>query len=144
MIGYPRPLCCVMRRLNNYVIQCMRVRLGVIAKQVPWVCVPFLHTCYKYTSLIRKLSGINGGLNLINLRRKNRSLIRRSSWNLNAKWATSCQQNARQILDKIQTIQEVLLQILKSNAMYEKNTTFPKYWWWMTVPGDLNTGTKPY
>ena len=47
--------------MHNYVIQCMRVRLGGIAKQVPRVCVPFLRTGYKYTSLIRKLSGINGG-----------------------------------------------------------------------------------
>ena len=36
-------------------------------------------------------------------------------------WATSCQQNARQKLNKIQTIQEILLQILKSNVMYEKH-----------------------
>ena len=33
--------------MHNYVIQCMRVRLGGIAKQVPRVCVPFLHTGYK-------------------------------------------------------------------------------------------------
>ena len=65
--------------MHNYVIQCMRVRLGGIAKQVPRVCIPFLHTGYKYTSLIRKLSGINGGLNLIHLRRKNNSLIGRST-----------------------------------------------------------------
>ena len=69
--------------MHNYVIPCMRVRLGGIAKQVPpifpRVCVPFLHTGYKYTSLIRKLSGINGGLNLIHLRRKNNSLIGRST-----------------------------------------------------------------
>ena len=57
--------------MHNYVIQCMRVRLGGIAKQVPRVCVPFLHTGDKYISLIRKLSGINGGLNSIHLRRKN-------------------------------------------------------------------------
>ena len=57
--------------MHNYVIQCMRVRLGGIAKQVPRVCVPFLRTGYKYTSLIRKLSGINGGLNSVHLRRKN-------------------------------------------------------------------------
>ena len=57
--------------MHNYVIQCMRVRLGGIAKQVPRVCVLFLRTGYKYTSLIRKLSGINGGLNSIHLRRKN-------------------------------------------------------------------------
>ena len=56
--------------MHNYVIQCMRVRLGGTAKQVP----PFFRECvfhfyirtgYKYTSLIRKLSGIHGGLNLI-------------------------------------------------------------------------------
>ena len=57
--------------MHNYVIQCMRVRLGGIAKQVPRVCVPFLRTGSKYTSLIRKLSGINGGLNSIHLQRKN-------------------------------------------------------------------------
>ena len=65
--------------MHNYVIQCMRVRLGVIAKQVPRVCVSFLHTGYKYISLIRKLAGINGGLNLVHLRRKNNSLISRST-----------------------------------------------------------------
>ena len=61
----------LMGLMHNYVIQCMRVRLGGIAKQVPRVCVPFLHTSYKYISLIRKLSGINGGINSIHLRRKN-------------------------------------------------------------------------
>ena len=50
-----------------------------LAKQVLRVCVSFLHTGYKYTSLIRKLAGINGGLNLIHLRRKNNSLISRST-----------------------------------------------------------------
>ena len=65
--------------MHNYVIQCMRVRLGGIAKQVPRVCVLFLHTGYKYTSLIRKLARINGGLNLVHLRRKNNSLISRST-----------------------------------------------------------------
>ena len=45
------------------------------------MCVPFLHTGYKYASLIRKLSGINGGLNLVYLRRKNNSLIGRSTLN---------------------------------------------------------------
>ena len=37
------------------------------------------------------------------------SLISRSTWNLNAKWATSCRQNARQKLNKIQRIQEVFI-----------------------------------
>ena len=37
------------------------------------------------------------------------SLISRSTWNLNTKWATSCRQNARQKLNKIQTIQEVFI-----------------------------------
>ena len=56
--------------MHNYVIQCMRVRLGGIAKQVP----PFFrecvfHFCMLATSLIRKLSGITGRLNLLHLRR---------------------------------------------------------------------------
>ena len=37
------------------------------------------------------------------------SLISRSTWNLNTKWATSCWQNARQKLNKIQRIQEVFI-----------------------------------
>ena len=71
--GHPRELekMSAMGLMHNYVIQCMRVWLGGIAKQVPRVCVPLLRTGYKYTSLIRKLSGINGRLNSIHLRRKN-------------------------------------------------------------------------
>ena len=88
----------------------------------PRVCVPFLHTGYKHTSLIRKLSGINGWLNLIHLRRKNNSLIGRSTWNQTPIWATSCQQNARQKLNKIQTIQEILLQILKRQCNVRKTS----------------------
>ena len=54
--------------MHNYVIQCMRVRLGGIVKQVP----PFIRECVFHfymlaTSLIRKLFGKTGGLNLIHL-----------------------------------------------------------------------------
>ena len=77
---------------------------GYSELEVPRVCVPFLRTGSKYTVWNKRRIKFNPPPE-----EEKYSLISRSTWNLNAKWATSCRQNALQKLNKIQRIQEVFI-----------------------------------